>query len=97
MFRLYMTLLLIPLVMLFSITVKASSDGLAFGKIKGDLIESSYELPSAEVAPDIDHALTSKEQVPVNDVTLYIIPQHNCFAEVDLNRFVYCRAPPILS
>ena len=48
--------LLIPLIMLFSISVKAV-DSNERSLLKGGVLESVYEVPDAEVAPDIEHTL----------------------------------------
>lgn len=85
--------LLIPLVLLFSVSVKAV-DSNERSLLKGGLLESVYELPSTEVAPDLDHALqyatqTTPCELSRNTVTL-VEESHPASIVSDW----CCRGPP---
>lgn len=57
MIRFLLTTLIVPLLVLFSINIKAMDEGQKEVLVKGALLETSFELPSAETSPDFDHAL----------------------------------------
>lgn len=85
--------LLIPLVLLFSTSVKAM-DSSERGLLKSGLLESVYEIPGAEVAPDLDHAILSDTlDVPCEHSKVPLNPfQERTYAKVVSSWS--CRGPP---
>ncbi|RDL45842.1 hypothetical protein DN730_01990 [Marinomonas piezotolerans] len=61
--RLLILIMFIPLMLFVSVGAKAHDDSNAPSYLKGGLVETPFELPSAEVLPDIDQALPIDEYV----------------------------------
>ncbi|WP_417552740.1 hypothetical protein [Marinomonas fungiae] len=85
--------LLIPLIMLFSLSVKAV-DSTEHSLLKGGLLESVYEVPTAEVAPDIDHAIAFTSQSascePNRSKIIWVDESH----PINNVSSWFCRGPP---
>ncbi|MCO4787244.1 hypothetical protein [Marinomonas atlantica] len=90
-------LLLIPLLVLFSISAKAFDDNLDHSFVKSGLLEAPFELPSAEVTPDLDHTLLPIARTKLSESEakpLYY------FAPTNVSNFAYtlsCRDPPFVA
>lgn len=85
--------LLIPLVMLFSISAKAV-DSNERSLIKGGLLESIYEVPSSEVAPDIDHDALPLSQSASCELSSTKLISAVSFNTARIESSWFCRGPP---
>ena len=86
--------LLVPLLLVFSINAKALQGSEAHGFLKSGVLESSVELPSFEVAPDLDHVLIQSATQSSS-----IAHSLNCFSDtsdrsVATPHTLSCRGPP---
>lgn len=85
--------LLIPLVLLFSVSVKAV-DSTERSLLKGGLLESVYEVPSAEVAPDLDHAILSASLTEPCEANRSKILWAEESHPINIVSSWFCRGPP---
>ncbi|WP_067219399.1 hypothetical protein [Marinomonas gallaica] len=87
-------LLLIPLLVLFSISAKALDNNEDRGFVKNGLLEAPFELPPTEVSPDLDHTLLPAARIKISDAQT----QSFCFfAQTNVTNVAYalsCRGPP---
>ncbi|SBS32003.1 hypothetical protein MAQ5080_02134 [Marinomonas aquimarina] len=93
MVRTLLITLLIPLIACFSISVKAV-DSNESKLVKHGSLECVYELPSAEVAPDIDHTmLPSVHNEPIEANHSKLIAYEGLHASKIFLSWC-CRGPP---
>ncbi|MBM6549939.1 hypothetical protein [Marinomonas ostreistagni] len=94
--RFFITTLLAPLILLFSINATALDTSDTHGFLKTGVLETPIELPTPEVTPDPDHALPISNHV-FADVNLRCSVVGEKTGKVDrLAKALSCRDPPQL-
>lgn len=92
--RLLIFTLLMPLMLFVSVGSKACDDSGAPSYLKGGLVETAFELPSAEVSPDVDDVLLPASHANHSlNCSLGLIPRANADTLTSFSYFT-CRGPP---
>lgn len=86
--------LLIPLMLVASISAKALDNNETHSLLKAGILETSYEVNNCEITPDLDQAILPAAQLnfseaPKNQVFLNVSSQLQ-----DISYFLSCRDPP---
>ncbi|MFD1383976.1 hypothetical protein ACFQ45_11375 [Rhodanobacter aciditrophus] len=92
--RLLIFILLLPLMLFVSAGSHASEDCNAPSYLKTGLVETAFELPTVEVAPDLDDVLvTSHNPLGSSPSTFKVSIAHFCAVSDAISLFT-CRGPP---
>ena len=92
--RLLIFTLLVPLMLFLSVGSHARDDNNAPSYLKGGLVETAFELPSVEVAPDLDDVLLASQNLfRPTDVNFDALTGH-AFATSSETNLLCCRGPP---
>ena len=87
--------LLAPLLLIFSINASALHDSEAHGFLKTGVLETLVEIPTPEVTPDLDHALTQASADSPQSLGCLSTFSINTDPLSASSNTLFCRGPPL--